>query len=398
MKLNITIFLFFSIFRFCYSQTGPGGVGTIDGTSSLQIWLRSDDLNADGNTNNNPANNSPVNTWSDYSGNANNFSQTGANRPTYITTGVFNAVNFNSALAAPQFMNGTILGSFTNASVYFVVNPVNTGNSHTLFDNTTQSLRVEQWRNTNRVGFTRYGIADYRTAIVSPFTINSIFSYHKSAGQNILNVRVNAATQNLNIGSAAAGIPYNRIGRNSNGSDEASGDFFEVLLYNNRLNSAQIIIVDNYLSAKYASIPIPVDLYDEDNSTAGNYDFDVAGIGRIDAANFHNDAQGTGIVRVLNPSNLNNNEFLLWGNDNGTLLFNNTSDIPGSILNRLDRTWRVSEVNRAGIPVDVGSIDMRFDLTGLTNINPLFLKLLVDTDNDGFFNDETPISGATFFR
>lgn len=378
-----------------FAQNGPGGVGTSDGTSSLRVWLKSDDIDADGDNTDNPINGTAISTWSDNSGNTNNFTQAGANRPTYNTTGTFNAVNFNSGLATAQFMNGTITGSFANASAYFVINPVNTGNSHSLFDNTTASLRVEQWFNTSRVGFTRYGVADYATTMASPFGINSIISYHKAGGSTNLNVRVNAATQVLNIGSTTAGIPYDRIGRNSNGADEATGDFLEILLYNNSLNAAQTIIVDNYLSAKYGSILIPINVYNEDDIAAGNYDHDVAGIGRVDAANFHNDSQGTGIIRVLNPSGLGNDEFLMWGHDNGALLLNNVTDIPTSIQSRLDRVWRVSEVSTLGAPVDVGSIDLRFDLTGLSGITTPYLRLLVDTDNDGLFNDETPIYGAT---
>ncbi|WP_103068877.1 hypothetical protein [Aquimarina sediminis] len=379
-----------------FGQTGPGGVGTTDGSSSLRVWLKSDDIDADGDITDNPTNGTPVSTWSDYSGNANNYTQTGGNRPTYNTTGTFDAVNFNSALAAPQFMNGSIAGSYTNASAYFVLNPVNTGNSHSLFDNTTASMRVEQWLNTSRVGFTRYGVADYSTTIASPFGTNAILSYHKAAGSANLNVRVNGATQTLNIGSTTAGIPYDRIGRNSTGADEASGDFLEILLYNNRLNSAQTIIVDNYLSAKYGSIAIPTNVYNEDDVAAGNYDHDVAGIGRIDASNLHNDAQGTGIVRMLNPSGLGNNEFLMWGHDNGDLLMSNTTDIPSRIDSRLDRVWRVSEVSTTGAAVDVGSVDIRFDITALTGVVAApFLRLLVDTDNDGSFSDETPISWPT---
>ncbi|WP_438425386.1 hypothetical protein [Aquimarina macrocephali] len=396
MRKQLHIYgLLFSMSFIGFAQNGPGGVGTSDGTSSLRVWLKSDDIDADGDNTDNPINGTAISTWSDNSGNTNNFTQAGANRPTYNTTGTFNAVNFNSGLATAQFMNGTITGSFANASAYFVINPVNTGNSHSLFDNTTASLRVEQWFNTSRVGFTRYGVADYATTIASPFGINSIISYHKAGGSTNLNVRVNAATQVLNIGSTTAGIPYDRIGRNSNGADEATGDFLEILLYNNSLNAAQTIIVDNYLSAKYGSILIPINVYNEDDIAAGNYDHDVAGIGRVDATNFHNDSQGTGIIRVLNPSGLGNDEFLMWGHDNGALLLNNVTDIPTSIQSRLDRVWRVSEVSTLGAPVDVGSIDLRFDLTGLSGITTPYLRLLVDTDNDGLFNDETPIYGAT---
>jgi hypothetical protein len=257
-------------------------------------------------------------------------------------------------------------------------------------------MRIEQWFNTGRVGFTRYGIADYSTTIASPFNINSILSYHKTAGSANLTIRVNGVTQTINIGSATAGIPYDRIGRNSTGADEASGDFLEILLYNNSLNSAQTIIVDNYLSAKYGSIAIPINVYNEDDIAAGNYDHDVAGIGRIDAANLHNDAQGTGMVRILNPSGLGNNEFLMWGHDNGDLLMSNTTDIPSRVDSRLDRVWRVSEVNTAGVAIDVGSVDIRFDITALAGVVAApFLRLLIDTNNDGSFGDETPISWAT---
>ncbi|MGG8497051.1 hypothetical protein ACQY1Q_11575 [Tenacibaculum sp. TC6] len=388
------LLLFFSFLLPLFSQTGPGGVGTRDGSSSLLIWLRANDLNADGNTTNNPINGSLVSTWSDFSGNGNNFTQTNTNRPTYTTTGTFNAVNFNSSLAAAQFMFGTATGIFTNASTFFVINPVNTGNSHSLFDNTTTSLRVEQWSNTNRVGLTRYGIADYTTTIASPFGINSILSYHKPTGSSIVEVRVNAVTQNLNIGSTTAGIPIDRIGRNSNGSDEASGNFYEIIFYNNRINDAQKIIIDNYLSAKFGGIAIINDVYNEDDPAAGDYDHDVAGIGRVNITNLHTDSQGTGLVRILNPSNLNDNEFFMWGHDNAPFQLSTGLNAPNIIKSRINRIWRVSEVNISGTAIDVGSIDMRFDITGISGVTTANLRLLVDTNNDGNFHDETPISGA----
>jgi hypothetical protein len=45
--------------------------------------------------------------------------------------------------------------------------------------------------------------------------------------------------------------------------------------------------------------------------------------------------------------------------------------------------------------VDVGSIDIRWDLTGKGAVTASDLRLLIDTDNDGTFADETPIPGAT---
>ena len=376
-----------------YAQTGPGGVGNTNGTSNLRIWLKADDIDADGNLNDNPANNARVTTWSDFSGNNNHFNQgTNNRRPVYNTTGTFNAVNFLSTGSNINFMNGTLTGNYRNTSIFFVVNPRNSGNSSSLFDNGSVSLRVEQWSNTNDIGITRYGIADHRSSLTSPYNNNSIISFHKSNNSSSVNIRLNNQSQNLGVGNQNTGLPVDRIGKLSSVHDKASGNFYEVIFFDGRINTTQQTIIENYLSAKYGSIAIQQNIYNEDNAGAGNYDFDVAGIGRISGSDRHEDSQGTGIVRINNPTNLNNNEFLLWGHDNATLAFNSATDLPANIDRKLARTWRVSEVHRTNLnAVDVGAVDMQFDLTGLTGINLANLKLLVDTDNDGQFNDEDPI-------
>lgn len=127
----------------------------------------------------------------------------------------------------------------------------------------------------------------------------------------------------------------------------------------------------------------------------GNFDFEVAGIGRVDASNIHSDAQGTGIVRILNPGNLGNDEFLLWGHDNASTQASNLTDVPVGVQGRMARVWRVSELSSASASVDVGSVDIRFDLSGLGAVTASDLRLLIDTDNDGVFTDETAISGAS---
>lgn len=170
-------------------------------------------------------------------------------------------------------------------------------------------------------------------------------------------------------------------------------DYAEIIHFKYALNSAEHIIVQNYLSAKYA-IAITDDYYTQDNTANGDYDYDVAGIGRVDASNTHNDSKGSGVVRILNPTGLGDDEFLFWGHDN--VEGRNITDVPtGLVQARLARVWRVSEVNSSGTAVDVGSIDIRWDLSENGSVTASDLRLLIDTDNDGLFNDETPISGAT---
>jgi hypothetical protein len=131
-----------------------------------------------------------------------------------------------------------------------------------------------------------------------------------------------------------------------------------------------------------------------DNLANGNFDHDVAGIGRNSSVQ-HTDSRGSGNIRISNASNLDVNEYLFWGHDNGTLGAWGVEDYPEPMQGRLDRVWRVSEVTSAGAACDVGSISMTFDLVQLGIVSAADLRLLVDSDNDGLFVDETPISGAT---
>lgn len=373
-KLFFCAFFFF-LFKGVYAQTGPGGVGANDGSSNLRVWLLADDINADGDLSNNPTVGSRVSSWNDYSGNGNNYTNSGNNRPTYAS-GAFDAVNFNASLGTAQFLNGASGGTYTNGSTFFALNPVNSGQSNSLFDNTSYSLRVEQWSNTNSVGYTRYGVGDYVFSIAPPFGSNSIFSYHKSGGLNDITAFVNNSTNTISVFSSAAGIPYDRIGRNSSGSDEASGDFFEVILYNNRLNTAERLIVENYLSAKYGSIAIADNIYNEDES--GNFDYKVAGIGQASDASNHTDSQGTGIVRINSPSNLQNNEFLFWGEDVENANYTFAAVAPANKRYRVNTKWRVSERG------DVGTVTFSVNASdiNLTGVPTGIFKLVRSTASD----------------
>jgi hypothetical protein len=169
-----------------------------------------------------------------------------------------------------------------------------------------------------------------------------------------------------------------------------------MIFYHTALNDAQMIIIQNYLAAKFNVSLAANDVYTRDNAGQGDYDYDVAGIGRVNASNIHSDAQGTGIVRISNPSNLGDGEFLMWGHNNVSLLSINTTDVPAGVEGRLDRTWRVSEVSTGGGGVNVGNVDIQFDLSSLLQpITASDLRLLIDHDGDGIFNEGGTISIAS---
>lgn len=173
-----------------------------------------------------------------------------------------------------------------------------------------------------------------------------------------------------------------------------SGSLAEVIIYNTPVNNAQRVIINNYLGAKYGTTLATNDIYVQDLLSNGHYDHDVAGIGRIDGSNIHADARGTGVVRINSATGLGNNEFLLWGHDNGALGAFGSTDFPVGLQGRWHRVWRVNEVSQAGAAVDVGNVNITFDLTGQGPVVASQLRLLVDANNNGIFADDIPISGA----
>lgn len=177
------------------------------------------------------------------------------------------------------------------------------------------------------------------------------------------------------------------------GGTRFNGYIAEVILFNIVLNTTQRAIVSNHLAAKYGLALGGMDVYTMDDPANGNYDHEVGGIGRANASDLHSESQ-TGVVRIGGATALGNNEFLLWGHNGGALGTWGVGDLPSGVEGRWERVWRVSEVNSSGAAVDVGQVDITFDLNDLGPVNTSDLRLLVDSDMDGSFADEVPISGA----
>lgn len=174
-----------------------------------------------------------------------------------------------------------------------------------------------------------------------------------------------------------------------------NGHMCELICYRIALNEAQRIIVNNYLAAKYGLSLASGDLYTQDDPANGDFDLDVAGIGRTTGSNAHTDSRGTGVVEISAPTGLDDNEFLFWGSDNGNLGTYAVGDKPAGVLGRWQRTWKVSEVTTAGAATDVGAVDITFLLDDMGSVTASDLRLIVDRDKDGTFADDAAISGAT---
>ena len=384
-KVLILTFLIPSI-GFC--QTGPGGVGSDDGTSNLEYWI---------DANRGVTGSSPITIWSDLSGNATTNSIIGNPSLTSSSLNGYDVVTFDGTdyISTNMNISGGVYPQLDIYTVYNFVGPSgaiwgedNGGYDRFLVRTTTPS---------NCFYGLSHGTGCTDDAALFPSSTPVITSVQFSEDVT------NGSSAIIN-GATRFSFTSNHENETSNNFDVASigtgsfrlpGDIAELFVFSRSLNQAEQIILFNYLSAKYDITLTSNDVYNEDDASRGDYDHDVAGIGRVDASNLISDAQGTGIVRILNPTGLGNNEFLMWGHDGGIQEATNTTDVPTDVQARFDRVWRVSEVNITNNGRNVGNIDMRWDLTGMGAINPFDLRLLIDTDRDGNFNDETAISGAT---
>ncbi|MBK7085607.1 MAG: T9SS type A sorting domain-containing protein [Flavobacteriales bacterium] len=384
------------------AQNGPAGVGS---AANNVLWLRADNgVNQTGGF---------VDTWNDRSGNNNHAAfavgQPGQ-RPAVIagSQNGYPTIDFDGIddqLLVPDQNNLDLTGWD-----FFIVNAVDAAKSNNVWFSKGSSTQCNYglWSTaTNALQLPIYDIWTLFSApttmanVTSPaftleqYTNNVIFGLFpaRTVYRNGVSIHsdVNLLqlpqtnNQPLRIGNASGSVGWN-----------LDGDIAEVIMFNNRVNTAHRYLIANYLAAKYGIALGANEIYQMDNGVNGDYDHDVAGIGRADANNLQIDSRGTGIVRIYNATSLGNNEFMMWGHDNDIMGTWGSVDLPPGIQGRWYRTWRVSEVNATGsTAVDVGTVTMEFDLTGITPITTSDIRLLVDTDNDGVFADETPIGPPT---
>lgn len=404
MARSLILVIFLALFQnVLFSQTGPGGVGTVGVGTTLKLWLKADrGLTLNGLN--------QVTAWQDQSGNANTVSIVGVP----VAGVAFNGYPSIQLDGSNSFVASVPSNTGNTASVFFTGNITGyastPGSAHagilsgsrTGFEDDNSIERVlflGAFNATNYLVSYRNGITADRTggATIAPAVVllTSIFD-------GALNQLSKNGVNDFGSISTAGNFNYNQIyigrrGTAAGGTDGSAvtGNYAEIIHYSGAINNAQRLIIDNYLQAKYNGTLTNGNIYTQDNPGNGNFDHDVAGIGRINASIMHTDAQGSGIVRINNASSLDNNDFLMWGHDGAVQSASNTTDVPAGIAARFQRVWRVSEVTIAGVGTDVGAIDMSWDLTGLGPVVPSQLRLLVDTDNDGVFNDEVGIAGAT---
>ncbi len=376
-------------------HTGPGGVGA---SATNVLWVRPEEIasNTDG---------AKLNLWTDVSGNSHNLTQSGSTdiQPTYTATGVDSgpSVRFAQAVAAERLIHNNFTAFPTNAFTSYIVakTSASTSSSDAILSYASTAspndLLIADTDAINAFIVNQASVSTVNVRNVGDYILMNRwenvlgdYSVWRDGAQqySVTSFREN---QSFTVGGnlALAG-EQDAINGSYDQNQGHVGDYGEVILYKTNLNDAQNIIVQNYLSAKFGIALTANDVFAHDG-THGN---EVAGIGRKSSVDFHNDAQGKGVVRFNDPNDLEDNEYLMWGHD-GAVLKGVSADVPLGVSRRFERVWRVSELSPSASVVDVGSVDITFDLTGLGNVTPSNLVLLIDADGV-FASGAIEIDGA----
>lgn len=420
-QILIFVFLLFNFNSF--SQTGPGGVGNTDGTSDLILWFKTDNgLTTSG---------SNVSSWENSAGYSEfNLTPSSGTAPTIVSNAVngYDEVLFNAQAFLYTGLNLTTSNFVTNEASTFTVTqlvsktssntygtyPLNANrfNAHIPWSNNQAYFDIGQCCGSSaRVNITQ-SLSSYYNYSVWTYGANAASGKQMYRNGNLLVSRNGTSTFNRHSTSRF------QIGQNY------KGKIPEIVIYKSKVNTAQRIIVDNYLSAKYGLSLSSNDLYTQDNSGNGDYDHKVAGIGQASDGTNHTDSRGTGIVHINTPSALSNGAYLFWGENVKDANYEFSTD-PVNYTEQLSSKWRVSKIN------DLGTVTVSFDISAIDlsekqDCQPL--QLIVDSnsnfstavgynltitgntatatnvsfnDNDYFtlqFLDEITWDGATFFN
>jgi DNA-binding beta-propeller fold protein YncE len=358
---------------------GPGGVGYVGTTGNLQAWYRADRgvytdgcstaLAADGATN--------VACWKDQSGKSGNNATLGTGAPTYNTNVIngqpvltFNGSN--SQLVLPRVVQNdfTIISLFRTSQAANVCGTVQWYCGRGLVDAEVGGVTNDFGTSLfNGRAMTGTGAPDATIANALTWNNNAghMFFSHRTGSQ--LDQFVDGANTGTTNGSAAALTASSRItiGSLQYNLGYFQGNIPEVILFSANLPDVDRILVENYLSAKYA-VPLTAnDVYDGDGNTSGNGDFDqdMAGIGQSATGNRHTQAFSAGIIVVDRSFLKENGDWLTFGH---RTVSNNkvATELPtgGAWDGVGDRRWeRHWYFDRSETTINGGLVDIIFDFS-----------------------------------
>ncbi len=368
-------------FTLAAAGNGPGGVGVTDGSSTLELWLRADrGVFSQDNCTTQAANGNSVGCWQDQSGNGAHATNTNnLNQPT-LNAGSLNnqSALFFNGLQTDALVSGAItLDQFTIFSVFnstgadgFVYEQgsnTGTNNGNNLFSGTECSAYIKRDATTSGLSLGAGWINS-----TYAFVTNGYSGSHSShsVSKNDLPISANCTYGTNDPVNPMTPVNVNDvvyIGARGGSNLPFTGNLTELIFFRESLPDVQKILVENYLSSKY-NIAFDVastnDHYDGDTPANGDFDLDVAGIGRFGGVS-HTVAQAAGMV-VVNGTFLNaDGDWLLFGHNVATNI-NTTADLPtgGGWDGINDQRWlRSFYFDRTDAGTAGGTVDVIFDFS-----------------------------------
>lgn len=343
------------------SQTGPGGVGNSDGSDGQPkniLWLDAETLGL--------SDEATVNGWTDVSGNTHNMPSGSAN-PSY-KTGIINSravVRFDKSNSEYlDFYNefntdDGVLGS--TYTFFWVAARRNTDNNQYVFGgggtspnrnlysgwgySGGQSLGVNHW-SSNCYATT----GNYYTDDANEFGfISAVFnSTNRTVKRELFDNGTSIAT--LSRSSSLKALTTPRLAWRVN-EGFADVDIAEIIFYNTNLNVAQKVIVENYLSEKYA-IAFQSSSNDKFTNHDASYVYDIVGIGQ-EADGDHTQTVTGGLYLYEWNSSLANGEYVMMGHNNATnsSATATVNDLPTGTEKRWARDWYLKKTSSDGTDI-----------------------------------------------
>jgi hypothetical protein len=206
------------------------------------------------------------------------------------------------------------------------------------------------------------------------------------------------------------------IGNNSTNSAELAGAVAEVIVYADAISDIEIQRVETYLAVKYG-ITLNRNYLNSDGTvvfTADGggstiHDNDIAGIGReecaINLVQLKSISQNTdAVVQMSAASSLDEKDYLIWGNDNGSLATKNTVDVDPTIFTeRIQRVWKSQATgdpgevtvafylgNISGAPTDIKKYGL------IKGASPTMANASLNSYNKFISNDTLYFEGVPF--
>jgi gliding motility-associated-like protein len=415
MKYLLSYIFCICIASSTFSQNGPGGIGNTSGSSTLQLWFNAD--HGLFSATNAPAiDQDRVSTWKDLSGNNVRANSTSVEKnPTWLQQVSYlnnaSAVRFHNNNGVNNQFNGLFTNTYfpvTDATILVVYYPLSSGGGDNL-NNLTSSYwylgagildsDINGVNNDFGISYCAESVA-YGEGDAASNTDKTI-KIAAPLNQSYLSTLIrNNSTGNVTLTSNTGGTisftetphvldaPTRYAIGTTNDATTFTPNYFDgyiasILVFNTKLNAAELIIVQNYLSAKYNISLASNDFYTMDEPANGDFDFNVAGIGMALDGSLHASSKGEGSITISNPSNLQANKFLFWGQNSGSIANYTKFNIPPLVKDRWEPIWRVSKSGG-----DVGKVDVIFDLPNANPSDTKFMRIVQDLNNNGSFIDE----------